>query len=97
MVNIYKAETKKSLKIAHGVPSLVGRIPVYQITTRMNVKLKKELKIGFESMKVLLGVEGGSDLATGHEGWLPFGGDMELTEVNRVGSWTKSGGSYSIK
>lgn len=71
---------------------------MYQITTLMNVKLEKELKIGLESMKVVLGAEGESDLATGHEGWLPFGGDMELTlEVNRVGSWTKFGGSYGIK
>lgn len=71
---------------------------MYQITTLMNVKLEKELKIGLESMKVVLGAEGESDLATGHEGWLPLGGDMELTlEVNRVGSWTKFGGSYGIK
>ena len=93
MVNIYiKQRPKKSFKIAHGVPSLVGGIPVYQITTLMNVKLEKELKTGFDSMKVVLGVEGESDLATGHEGWLPFGGDMELTlEVNRVGSWTVKG------
>lgn len=39
---------------------------MYQITTLMNVKLER-LKIGLESMKVVLGAEGESDLATGHE------------------------------